>query len=361
MSPSVLHVLPHPGGGGERYVDSLLEMPGYRFERVYLAHSREPLPALPKLATSVPHVNLSAARFEIIHVHGEIPSLLCLPALARRPSVVTLHGLSFVRRSSGVRAKIAAASLRLVVGAATKTICVSQAERTEILEVVGESSSGRLELAPLGVESPNRIRQDERSAARSALGIRDQLVVAMVGVLEYPKDPVTAARAVVEVAKSGIPITLFVVGDGRLRAEVEAVAREAEAAVRLLGHREDVQQVLAAADAVMLSSRHEGLPYALLDAMAAGLPTIVTDYPGAHEAVGDAGLVVPFGDVHCLAEAVRQLADDPGKRGRLGEIARARAEEAFSLDAMLERTRRIYCEILRDQADGQSRPTARAT
>jgi glycosyltransferase involved in cell wall biosynthesis len=104
--------------------------------------------------------------------------------------------------------------------------------------------------------------------------------------------------------------------------------------------------VLAAADAFALSSRHEGLPYAVLDAMAAGLPTIVTDYPGADDAVADAGLVVRRGDVPGLAHALRQLAADSAERARLGERARTRAREVYSLDAMIRRTRRIYEQIL---------------
>lgn len=344
--PSVLHVLPHPGGGGERYVDSLSEMPGYRFERTYLARSREPLPAIPRLASSVPRVNIGAGRFDIVHVHGEVPSLLSLPTLVRRPSVVTLHGVNFLRRSTGVRAKIAAANLRLLVRAATRTICVTETERREAAEVVGRSAADRLELVPLGVAPRSEITEGERSAARSALGIRAQIVVATVGALEYPKDPVTAARAAIEAAESGLSLTLLVVGEGRLRARVEEIARDSKGVVRLLGHRDDVPRVLAAADVFLVSSRHEGLPYALLDALAAGLPIIVTDYPGADEAVADAGLIVPCEDVHRLAQALGELANDPKARTMLGNRARARASAAFSLDAMIERTRGIYNEIL---------------
>jgi glycosyltransferase involved in cell wall biosynthesis len=321
-------------------------MDGYRVERIYLASGREPLPAIPRLASSVPRVNLRAGQFDIVHVHGEVPSLLCLPSLVRRPSVVTLHGLNFVRRFTGVRAKVAATNLRWLVRAASRTICVSKAERDEILDIVGLPATARLELVPLGVESGKGVTQEERSEARAAMGVRTELVVATVGVLEYPKDPVTTARAAVEAARSGLSLVLLVVGEGRLRRQVADVARESNGVVRLLGHRDDVPRVLAAADAFALSSRHEGLPYAVLDAMAAGLPTIVTDYPGADDAVADAGLVVRRGDVPGLAHALRQLAADSAERARLGERARTRAREVYSLDAMIRRTRRIYEQIL---------------
>jgi glycosyltransferase involved in cell wall biosynthesis len=339
-------VLPHPGGGGEKYVDSLSTIRGYRFERVYLARGREALPAIPRLVTSVPSVNLAAGRFDIVHVHGEIPGFLCLPALRRRPSLVTLHGLNFVRRSAGLAAKAAAVNLRLLVAAATKVICVSEAERNEIVQIVGEARANKLEHVPLGVEAPPTLSQEERVVARSALGVADELAVAMVGVLEYPKDPVAAARAAVEVTQSGTAMVLLIAGDGRLRAQVEEVARHSEGAVRLLGQRDDIPDVLAASDAFLLSSWHEGLPYALLEAMAAGVPVIVTDYPGAEEAVDDAGLVVPCGDVRVLAESLQNLAGNPTERAALGEHARARAISAFSLDGMTERTQQLYDELV---------------
>jgi glycosyltransferase involved in cell wall biosynthesis len=80
--------------------------------------------------------------------------------------------------------------------------------------------------------------------------------------------------------------------------------------------------------------------------MAAGLPVVVTDYPGAEEAVGDAGLVVPRSDVPSLAGVLHRLADHSSERASLGERARARATQVFSLSTMIDRTRRIYDELL---------------
>jgi glycosyltransferase involved in cell wall biosynthesis len=344
--PSVLHILPHPGGGGEKYVDSLNQIQGYRFERVYLAKKRAAPAAIPGLVSSVPSVTAMARRFDIVHMHGEIPSFLSLPALARKPSVVTLHGLSFVRRSTGIAAKVATANLRMIVGAATRLICVSEAEFDEVTHIVGAASAHKLVHVPLGVEVRPLLRPDERAESRSALGLSGEMAVALVGVLEYPKDPVTAARAVVEVARSGVSIILLIAGEGSLRAQLEKVAGESDGTVRLLGHRDDVSRLLAASDAFLLSSLHEGLPYALLEAMAEGLPVIVTDYPGAEEAVDDAGVIVPPSDVLTLAETLQNLAHDPAKRALLGESARARAISVFSLDTMIERTQQIYDELV---------------
>src|SRR5687768_5485410 len=97
----VLHVLPHPGGGGETYVDALARMDGYRFERAFLAPSARPAGARVEIVRRTVVVLRSARAYDVLHVHGEIASGLCLPGLATRPSVWTTHGLNLLRRVSG--------------------------------------------------------------------------------------------------------------------------------------------------------------------------------------------------------------------------------------------------------------------
>src|SRR5262245_6148035 len=97
---SVLHVLPHPGGGGERYVELLDAMPGYRFKRAYLAPGAS---STARVLAGAVRISTHARSFDLVHIHGEVASALCLPALATCPAVVTLHGLHLVRRLSGVR------------------------------------------------------------------------------------------------------------------------------------------------------------------------------------------------------------------------------------------------------------------
>lgn len=336
----VLQVLPHPGGGGETYVDLLSHMEGARSQRLHLAASRERRGAIRSLIRSVPAANLRSAQFDILHVNGEIPALLCLLALACRPSVVTLHGLSFVRRSSGAAGQAAATNLRLLVRAASRTICVSEAEHAEVVELVGTRLAHRLALVPYGVDIPEPPRKEDRAAARSELDLGDEIVVVWVGALDYPKDPVTPSRVVAALAEEGLPIRLCIVGDGSLRSEVEAVARNSAGAVRVLGHRSDVRRLLLAADVFALTSRHEGLPFALLEAMALQLPAVVSDYPGASDAVGDAGIVVS-GERE-LRNALERLASNANERTERGERARSRLAARFSLDTMLESTRRVY-------------------
>ncbi len=145
---SVLHVLPHPGGGGETYVDTLERMGGFEFERLFLAPSPEPREALRTLCRTGVALQLLARKHDLVHVHGEVASGFALPSLALRPSVVTLNGLHLLRRLVGIPRLAAVANLRLVVAAATRTICVSNAERNWTLEVVGPRSGRRLLVDP---------------------------------------------------------------------------------------------------------------------------------------------------------------------------------------------------------------------
>jgi glycosyltransferase involved in cell wall biosynthesis len=144
------------------------------------------------------------------------------------------------------------------------------------------------------------------------------------------------------VAQTGA--TLLVAGDGELRAELEAAAGPR---IRFLGAqpRERVLELLAAADAVLLSSSWENFPHVLVEALAAGTPAIATRVGGVPEIVEDGvnGLLVPPGDPEALAAAIRRFFEDADLRGRLRTNA-APSAERFAPDAVfdeLARTLRV--------------------
>jgi len=357
----VLHVLPHPGGGGETYVDTLASMPGYRFGRIFLA-SRRRGPSLVSLAARAVRTNGALLGPDIVHVHGEVAALACLPGLVLGPSVVTLHGLSLLRRLSGARADAAALGLRLVVRSATRTICVSEAERRQVIGVLGPRHADRVVTIKNGIAILPRPSAAERGAARAELGIpAGAFVVASVAELEPVKDPLTVARAAIAAGLTQ-PVALLFAGDGSLRGELERVAAADRAgSVRVLGFRSDVSRILAASDAFVLASSREGLPYALLEAMSLAVPAVVSDAAGCVEAVGDAGVVVRRGDVQGFADAFRGLAADQQRRERLGARGRERVSRLFRSDVMVEGTRRLYDAVIGGTGDSGARsPAARS-
>jgi hypothetical protein len=168
---SVLHVLPHPGGGGETYVDVLNAMPGYRFARLYLTPS--PTASVRQLPAGVAAAFRRAWGYDLLHVHGEIASGLCLPLLGTRSSVVTLHGLHLVRRLSGLARKAAALNLRAVVRAADRTICVAEAEHEQLTAAIGPGASRRAVVIRNGVCLPSPAGANARAEVRRELGLAD--------------------------------------------------------------------------------------------------------------------------------------------------------------------------------------------
>lgn len=341
----VLHVLPHPGGGGETYVRTLAGLEGVACDRVFVAPSdRVSSAILPAVATAV-RIRRRATPYDLLHAHGEVAAGLCLPAMARCPSVVTLHGLNAVRRFRGLRGRVARANLRAVVGRADRTICVSQAELDEVRSL-DPRHAHLCVVIPNGVDVPPP-SAEERRAARVALGVGEEsMLVLWVGALREPKQPQVAVRAVLEVARDGDPLQLVLLGEGPLRSSAEREATAGPAAVRFVGQQADVRPFLAAADVFVLVSAREGLPFAVLEAMSAGLVPVVAAGAGVEEAVGDAGITIAQGDGEGLAAALRTLARSAGLRSRLAAAARARAAERFSLATMLERTRLLYDDVL---------------
>lgn len=329
----VLHVLPHAGGGGETYVDLLDVMEGYRSDRLFLS---------PAVIRSLVALARRARGYDLLHVHGEVAAGLCLPILAIRPSVVTLHGLHLVRRLNSLPKQGARLSLGLVVRSADRTICVSESERRQLEVAVGRAAEHRAVVILNGVEVPTPPTAGERAIVRSGLGLsKDEVVGIWVGSLDPHKDPLTAARAA---NRAGV--TLLFVGEGPLARVVQA---EAGAHVRMLGRRDDIASLLAACDFFALSSLREGLSFALLEALAAGLPAVVTDLPENLEAVGESGVAVAAGDVGALASALSRLAGDEPMRRRLSDNARRRISDLFRADAMVARTRELYDAVLAER------------
>jgi glycosyltransferase involved in cell wall biosynthesis len=330
---SVLHVLPHPGGGGDAYVDLLGAMPGHRFDRAYLGSS--PRPPSREVARGLVGIMRRSRRYDLVHVHGEVAAGLCLPLLATGPSVVTLHGLHLVRRLHGVRRRTAVLNLHAVLRAADRTICVSQTEHDQLTSVVGPTAARRAVVIHNGARLPPAGIEADRAVVRTELGIPEEEVVGIwVGSLDERKDPLTAVRAA-----ALAQVALLVVGDGPLRPEVE---QKAAGSIRVLGERRDVPRLLSACDLFIVTSRREGLALALLEAMAHGLPAVVSDLPENVEAVGDVGIGVRLGDDAALAAALRRLAENRGERIALGMGARRRIAERFDVRQMIEKTRAVY-------------------
>ena len=153
---------------------------------------------------------------------------------------------------------------------------------------------------------------------------------------------------------AGRPATnlLWVVaGDGPLREEIETRIVTEGLPVRLLGRREDVPDLMAAADVVTSTARWEGQPLNVQEALAVGAALVATDVGGTREVTQDAAVLVPVDDASALAAAVRSLLEDPARRDALRVAARARAAELPDLEQTLDQLARVWDEALRHAVD----------
>ena len=148
-------------------------------------------------------------------------------------------------------------------------------------------------------------------------------------------------------AAATIPdVDLLMVGDGPLRGELEELTRTLGIADRVifLGIRSDVPDVLRVADAFALTSVSEAASLTLLEAMATGLPVVVTDVGGNPEIIRHEreGLLVPRGDAKACGEAFTRLMRDPELAARLGKAGRERAVEKYQLEQTVRAYHRLY-------------------
>lgn len=328
----ILHVLPHRGGGAETYIDLLEELDGCVHARTALSRDRAPAAAAMSLPAGLVRMRRGARGADLVHVHGDVAASLALAPLAGRRWVWTTHGLHFLRRADGAALVAIGSALRRAIASAGATICTSQAERDELLALAGEAAGERLHVVRNGIALPPPACAEVRAAARAELGVgAGTLCVLFLGELEARKRPLDAVAAVQRARGGGADVVLLVAGDGP---QAPGVRARAGAGVRALGRRDDVPRLLAGADVLVMPSEREGLSFAVLEAMGAGLALVVSDGPGNPEAVGDAGVVVPVGDVDALAGVLERLAARPLEVRRLGAAARQRIATTLTADAL---------------------------
>lgn len=196
--------------------------------------------------------------------------------------------------------------------------------------------------ARLGCPDPDRRRR-----ARVALGIQqDTPVLVNVGRQEFQKGHHVLLRAAARLSTRR-PVAVLVAGrTGKATTGLRALQRDLGLAgtVRFLGHRDDVPEVLAAADVFVFPSLYEGLGGAVLEAMALGIPVVASDLPVLREVVqpGRTGLLVPPGDPVALAQAVDGLLDRPARAAALGQRARKVFQTHFTLDPVVSRMAELY-------------------
>jgi glycosyltransferase involved in cell wall biosynthesis len=309
---------------------------------------------------------LRARQPDIVHTHLAKAGALGRYAAhrARAPAVVhTFHGhvlegyfaATFERAFLLIEQRLARWS--------TVLVAVSESVRTELLALeIGRPEQWRvipvgLELDPLLGELP------DATAARATLGLPlEGTVVGIVGRLVPVKDHETFLEAAARIARERLGVQFAIVGDGELR------DRLAPRAAELLGDRvtftgwvEDLPTLYAALDVVVLTSRNEGTPVALIEAAAAAKPVVATRVGGVPEVVldGRTGALVAPGDAAGVAREIVRLLDDAKVARARGNAARAHVRDRFSARRLEEDMDFLYRELLEGSIRSRTTPPRR--
>jgi len=211
----------------------------------------------------------------------------------------------------------------------------------------------RVHVIPNGVDPATVRRRTDSRTARLRLGLPrtvDGLFVGTVGRLVPQKGHTYLLQAIALLAPCYPDLYLVIAGDGPLRQDLLEQAASLGIADRtlFLGHQDDVQGVLDALDIFALPSLWEAMPFALLEGMAASLPSVGTGVAGVPEAIshGQTGFLVPPADHRQFARALKTLIDSPDLRAKFGTAARNKVINHFDVNRQMQQLFQVYREML---------------
>lgn len=325
------------GGGGVLF-DALKEkgVPCRKLEK--LVHPIRPLQDM--AAFREIRAVLSKTRPDLVTTHSNKAGLL--GRLAARslhiPAVHTSHGFLFSANPKSPGGHFYRLMEKIAARVSERIIAVAESEfkTAENLRVITPSKmtvvhNGLPELNPPLTAEP----------------ATDPPRLVMVARFAEPKDHLTLLQALGAFKEKSWTLSLVGDGEGRSRAEKITAEEGISKQVEFLGGREDVPAILNESQVFVLSSRREGFPLSVLEAMRAGLPVVASHVGGISEAVeeGISGFLFPPGDVEALQCCLGKLLDDPSLRQSMGEAGRKRFLKYFTLDRMVEETIAVYRSV----------------
>jgi glycosyltransferase involved in cell wall biosynthesis len=293
---------------------------------------------------------LRAERPRIFHAHLTWP-LACSPGLlaatlARVPAIVATVQLAGTLPTGLAIPFLRRFAPRLV----DRYVAVSDAVAEQLPDLIGVDG-GKIRVVHNGIDVAAQLARAGEGAPR-----RPGSTVLTTARLEWRK----GHRYLLEAATLLPGVRFLLAGDGPERSELEEKIQRAELGdrVMLLGYREDIPKLLECCDVFAFPSLDEGLPLAVLEAMAAGRPVVASAIPSVAEVIthGQTGLLVPPGDPVLLAQAIQSLLKDSALVDRLTVAARQLVERCFTVDVMARGVCSVYEELVRKGLDASHRP-----
>ena len=284
-------------------------------------------------------------QYDIVHTHISKSGLLGRFAARRSgaPAIAhTYHGMATEITGSGVRPAVLRRCERACADFTDAKISISRRIAEQVAEA-GISDADKIHVIHNGIDLTHFLPDSD--APRPA-SLPPGPVVGTVGSPTPEKSTIDLLRAAAKLVAAIDDLQICIVGDGALRQDLEHQAQILGIADRTLftGAVDDVRPWLAAFDVFVLPSRSEGLPGALMEAMAIGCPVIATDVGGVSEVAGEAGMLVEAGDVDGIAGHIRRLLSDSTGSERLVATGQVQVQK-FSLAEMAAKTGALYEEL----------------
>ena len=348
-------------GDGEGDMSYLIA-PGSR--AIHLPALRRPLSPLSDLrALFQLYAEIKRARPAIVHTHmakagmlGRVAAAIYNATRGSAPKaqlVHTYHGHVLEGYFSPLVTGAFIGIERLLARLSDRIVAISPAIERDLREVFRIGRREQYRIVPLGFDLGEFAVIDDaaRSAARQALQLPPGVdVVSTVGRLTAIKQHRLFLEAVRDAGSTRPQLIALIAGDGELRSDLEAYARELGIAerVRFLGWRRDLATIYAATDVFLLTSRNEGTPVALIEAMASAVPGVSTDVGGVKDVIAspDLGARVPDGDAGALAANIVRYLADPTLRRETGARARASVLARYGLDRLVADIVALYRDLL---------------
>lgn len=292
-------------------------------------------------------------KYAIVHTHSSKAGMLGRLAarLAGVPGIIhTPHVFSFQMRVAHWRQAWYSRLERLAAGMTDIFVCVSRQEQ-KVAIAQGLAPEDKFVLIENGIDDSDHADAAEIEHQRSILRAEhsiapDAPVVAMTGRFARQKGHRFLIEAVARIRGEFPSLKLVLAGGGKETHTIQSQIHHLglEDATTMLGECENSTVIHRMADIVVLPSLWEGLPYVLIEAMAAGKAIVASGVGGVTDAVvdGENGIIVPPGDVDALSEALVRLLQDRELSNRLGKNARATAVEKYGIEKMINRLEEIY-------------------
>jgi glycosyltransferase involved in cell wall biosynthesis len=368
-------------GGAERHTITLLNRLAERGHECHAAYVQDNASQLGRLQGAASAECLHAGRYLDFAALERLKDLIekTQPTAVLAANPYAMLYASIALRRSGVRAPLMVTFhttllrdakswlqmlyYRPLFWSADSLVFVCESQRRHWLRRLVLGRSSRTIHNGVDLEHWRSPGPEVRTRMRRVLGLADQdYVVAISAVLRPEKNHLQLLEALARLRGRGIAARALLIGDGPMRAAIEARARALGLEVLIAGFQQDVRPFLAAADAVALCSTSvETFSLAALEAMALGRPVVLSEIGGAAEMVrpGEEGFLFPAGDTHALVERLAALSD-PRLREDMGARARETVEARFSERAMVDRYEGLLQQLVltRSERENLRRSTA---